>query len=249
LDPDLSRQLKRIEQNIRHFSYKLASQEEYEALTSKVVAWRMTTLEGLAEVLRSPESAQHKADFTRQQTSNLTACLYQHLSDPPPPGVDGSASMIVELAVAIATNMPMESRDVAITYPLPEQPIQPNIMEVEKTGLPALETRAEGDDAADDKESSKDGKKPRTGMLPPYWSRSHPTSDRRAKLIFPLLRRTSCTTTQGPGPGTVCRFRGGRGQRATGVDQGARLDSGLTRLDPCSTLKCMAGNWAAEECK
>jgi hypothetical protein len=175
LHPDLSRQLKRIEQNIRQFSYKLSSQEEYDALTSKVVAWRMTTLEGLAEVLRSPESAQYKADFTRQQTSNLTACLYQHLSDPPPPGVDGSASMIVELAVAIATNMPMESRDVAITYPLPEQPIQPNIMEVEKTGLPALETRPEGDDGVDEKEASKDGKKSRSGVLPPFWRHRPPS--------------------------------------------------------------------------
>ncbi|KAH8909777.1 hypothetical protein BR93DRAFT_935485 [Coniochaeta sp. PMI_546] len=165
LDPDLSKQLKQIEQNIRQYSYKLNSQEEYDALTSKVVTWRMTTLEGLAEVLRGPESAGHKADFTRRATSNLTACLYQHLSDPPPAGVDGSASMIVELAVAIATNMPMESRDVAITYPLPEDPVQPNLMEVEKTGLPPLETRADGDDGADEKDS-KDGKKSRSGAPP-----------------------------------------------------------------------------------
>ncbi|OIW33676.1 hypothetical protein CONLIGDRAFT_677440 [Coniochaeta ligniaria NRRL 30616] len=165
LDPDLSKQLKQIEQNIRQYSYKLTSQEEYDALTSKVVAWRMTTLEGLAEVIRSPESASHKSDFTRRATSNLTACLYQHLSDPPPTGVDGSASMIVELAVAIATNMPMESRDVAITYPLPEEPVQPNIMEVEKTGLPQLETRPDGEDGVDEKDS-KDGKKSRSGAPP-----------------------------------------------------------------------------------
>lgn len=165
LDPDLSKQLKQIEQNIRNFTYTLNSQEEYDALTSKVVAWRMTTLEGLSEVLRDPASANHKADFTRQATSNLTAWLYQHLSDPPPAGVDGSASMIVELAVAIASNMPMESRDVAITYPLPEQPVQPDIMEVEKTGLPQIETRAEGEDGGD--EDSKDGKKLRSGMPSP----------------------------------------------------------------------------------
>lgn len=165
LDPDLSRQLKQIEQNIRHFSYKLSSAEEYEALTSKVVAWRMTTLEGLADVLKSPESADHKADFTRRATSNLTACLYQHLADPPPLGVDGSASMIVELVVAIAAHMPMESRDVAITYPLPESPIRPDIMEVEKTGLPALE--GVGEDGEAEKES-KDGKKVRSGKLDPF---------------------------------------------------------------------------------
>lgn len=163
LDPDLSEQLKQMEQNIRQSSYKLNSQEEYDALTSKVVAWRMTTLEGLSEVLRDPASASYKADFTHRAISNLTAFLYQHLSDPPPPGVDGSASMIVELAVAIATNLPMESRDVAIMYPLPEQPVQPDYMDVEKMGLPSIETRAEDDDAADEKDS-KDGKKLRSGM-------------------------------------------------------------------------------------
>lgn len=168
LDPQLSQQLKQIEQNIRHNSYKLSSQEEFEALTNKVVAWRMTTLEGLAQVLHGSESEAHKADFARKATSNLTAFLYQHLGEPAPPGVDGSAGMIVELAVAIAANMPLESRDVAITYPLPEQQINPNIMEIEKAGLPALESRP-SDEGQDEKDSglSKDkkGDKGRSGML------------------------------------------------------------------------------------
>lgn len=188
LDPELSKQLKQIEQNIRHNSYKLSSQEEFEALTNKVVSWRMTTLEGLAQVLNSPESEAHKADFIRRATSNLTACLYQHLTDPAPQGVDGSAGMIVELAVAIATNMPLESRDVAITYPLPEHQINPNIMEVEKTGLPALESRP-SDEGLDDKEAgSKDGKKgdkARSGMLntllEAVGGNSHSTSARSRK--------------------------------------------------------------------
>jgi uncharacterized membrane protein YgcG len=141
LEPELSRQLKVIEHNIRHFSYTMSSQEEYDALTSKVVSWRMATLEGLQDVLRSNDSVNHRNDFTRRATSNLTACLFQHLNDPPPAGVDGSASMIVELAVGIASNLPLESRDVAIIYPLPESPIQPELMEVEKAGLPALENR------------------------------------------------------------------------------------------------------------
>lgn len=181
LDPELSRQLKVIELNIRHFSYTMNSQEEFDALTSKVVSWRMATLEGLQDVLRSPESANHRNDFIRRATSNLTACLFQHLADPPPAGVDGSASMIVELAVGIATNLPLESRDVAIIYPLPEAPIQPELMDVEKTGLPALESRASdaSEEGAGDegggaggggKEAPKDGGKDRrsdkrTGML------------------------------------------------------------------------------------
>jgi hypothetical protein len=184
LDPELSRQLKGIELNIRHFSYTMNSQEEFDALTSKVVSWRMATLEGLKDVLSSPESVEHRNDFTRRATTNLTASLFQHLADPPPAGVDGSASMIVELAVGIASNMPLESRDVAIVYPLPEQPIQLELMDVEKTGLPALEARpsdASEEGAADDgsgaaagaggKEgANKDGAKDRrgdkrTGML------------------------------------------------------------------------------------
>lgn len=184
LDAELSRQLKIIEHNIRAFSYTMSSQEEFDALTNKVVAWRMTTLDGLQDVLRSGEAVENRNDFTRRATSNLTACLFQHLADPPPAGVDGSASMIVELAVGIACNMPLESRDVAIVYPLPEQPIQPDLMEVEKTGLPPLEPRtpdaseeaAVADDvaggAAKDAAGAKDGgakdrraDKLRTGML------------------------------------------------------------------------------------
>jgi len=174
LNFELSRQLKAIEQNIRHFSYKLTSQEEIDALTSKVVSWRMATLEGLQDVLRSGESATWKADFTQAATNSLTNCLFQHLSDPPPPGVDGSAGMIVELAVGIAANLPLESRDVAIVYPLPEQHIDPHIMEVEKAGLPVLEARPSdaGDDGTGEESGGKDGAKDakrgdkgRTGML------------------------------------------------------------------------------------
>ena len=151
LEPELSEQLKQIECNIRHFSYTLNSQEEFDALTAKVVNWRMATLEGLTDALRGPECAEHQAEFTRQATANMTNSLLQHLADPPPPGVDGSASMIVELAVAIATNLPMESRDVVITYPLPELPIRPEIMDVEKAGLPSLESRSS--DASEDASS------------------------------------------------------------------------------------------------
>lgn len=153
LDPGLSKQLKQVEHNIRRFSYTMTSQEEFDALTAKVVSWRMTTLEGLQDVLSSPESEAHRQEFIRSVTANLTACLFKHLADPPPPGVDGSASMIVELAVGIAANLPLESRDVAILYPLPQDPIQPDIMEVEKTPLPAIETRpADSDGDADSRE-------------------------------------------------------------------------------------------------
>jgi len=114
--------------------------------------------------------------FTSKATSDLTTHLYQHLTSPPPAGVEGSTSMIAELAVAIASNLPLESRDVAIMYPLPGETVQPHLMEVEKTGLPALENQksevdAGGDDDDDEPDKDKDkngrvrGDKAKAGML------------------------------------------------------------------------------------
>ncbi|EON98082.1 hypothetical protein UCRPA7_6440 [Phaeoacremonium minimum UCRPA7] len=119
LDPELSRQLKEIEHNIRRYSYTMNSQEEFDALTSKVISWRMAT-------------------------------------------------MIVELAVGIAANLSLESRDVAVTYPHPLDTVQPSIMDVEKTALPPIETRGDAD-VDDDEDSGKDEKggkdrKSRAGM-------------------------------------------------------------------------------------
>ncbi|KAI0887098.1 uncharacterized protein GGS22DRAFT_185931 [Annulohypoxylon maeteangense] len=167
LDMHLSSHLKQIEQNIRRFSYTLNSQEEYEALTAKVVNWRMATLEGLQHMLQAPESAEYRTDFTKMATSNLTATLFQYLTDPPPAGVDGSASTIVELAVGIAANLPLESRDVAITYPLPGDPIHPDTMEQEKTTLPPLPEPIEDADEGNDKDGdkAKREKSSKSGML------------------------------------------------------------------------------------
>lgn len=178
LEPALSRQLKEIEQNIRRNCYTLNSQEEFDALTSKIVGWRMTTLDGLQNILNSEESANNRQDFTRNATDGLVKYLFDHLTDPPPAGVDGSVSMIVELAVGIAANLPLESRDVAVIYPLPQDNIQPTVMEVEKAPLPAIDTRPpDGDGDAESKgedngkdsggeksSSSKERNKSRTGM-------------------------------------------------------------------------------------
>jgi hypothetical protein len=88
--------------------------------------------------------------------------------------------MIVELAVSIAANLPLESRDISIVYPMPGDMLQPMIMKVE-TGIPALEnpgvdTSSDADAAStgsgdkDEKEEkSSDGKlrkeKTKSGML------------------------------------------------------------------------------------
>jgi hypothetical protein len=171
LNSHLSRELKDIEMNIRRYAYTMSSQEEFDALTAKVVSWRMASLEGLQPVLGSPESANNRSEFTKAAVRNLSEHIHGCLTDPPPPGVEGSASMIVELAVGIASNLPLESRDVVITYPLPGDTLKPHEMEVEKTPLPALEMGADGDgeDSSDskDKGGSKDRPrdKTRSGML------------------------------------------------------------------------------------
>ena len=198
LDFELSLQLKMIEHNIRRFSYTLNSQEEYDALTAKVVNWRMATLEGLQHVLNSPKSNDYRTGFTKMVANNLTAAIFQYLNDPPPPGVDGSASMIIELVVGIIANLPMESRDVAITYPLPGEPIRSEIMEPEKTALPPLPDA--GDDAEDggkdggDKASKRD--KTKSGMLTMLGGTApHPATSRKGSLASVLTDTTTTSAT------------------------------------------------------
>ncbi|KND92613.1 hypothetical protein TOPH_02506 [Tolypocladium ophioglossoides CBS 100239] len=163
LDPQLSSQLKEVELSIRGNAYTMHSQEEFDALTTKVVNWRMATLDGLQRGLNSSATGDNRSMLTSKATTNLTAYLYQYLCNPPPPGVEGSTSMIAELAVAIASNLPLESRDVALMYPLPGDVVQPHQMEVEKMGLPTLDSQKsemEADDDEDeaDKDKEKNGK-------------------------------------------------------------------------------------------
>lgn len=167
LEPTLSHNLKEIELSIRNNAYTMSSQEEFDALTSKVVSWRMTTLEGLNRHLNSNATADNRTLFTDKATSNLTACLFQFLNNPPPHGVEGSTSMIIELAVGIAANLPLESRDVAISYPLPGDIVQPHLMEVEKTPLPPLDHGKEEGDGDAEEEGDKDKRtdKPKTALL------------------------------------------------------------------------------------
>ncbi|KAI6779555.1 uncharacterized protein J7T54_002823 [Emericellopsis cladophorae] len=150
LDPMLSAQLKQIEQSIRGNAYTMHSQEEFAALTNKVVQWRMTTLDGLQKVLGSSAADENRQALIAKASAGLTAYLCQHLNQPAPPGVDGSTSMIVELAVGIAANTPLESRDVAITYPLPRDIVRPEIMEIGELELPALEKDGDSESSMED---------------------------------------------------------------------------------------------------
>jgi hypothetical protein len=153
LEMGLSQELKRIEQAIR-YSAHASSQEEAEALTSKVIQWKMATVEGLGYVLHSPDSLEAKHIFTQKCVTNLTAHLIQHLNESATRGIEGNATSIVELAVGLAGHLPLESRDISITYPNPGDPVLSNF-KVEQP-LPPLENpglSSEGGPASMDNES------------------------------------------------------------------------------------------------
>ena len=169
LEGELSTNLKIIEQNIRRFSPALNNQEESDALTAKVLQWRLATIDGLKDILSSPESEACRNQFTRVATTNLTASLINYLQEPIPAGIEEFAHTIVELAVSIACNLPLESRDISIVYPLPGDLLQPFIMKTETgSGVPLLEnpgaeTSSEVDESSagsvDRDEASKEGDK------------------------------------------------------------------------------------------
>ncbi|KAJ2968336.1 hypothetical protein NUW58_g10243 [Xylaria curta] len=209
LDVDLSCHLKQIEQNIRRHSYTMNSQEEFDALTAKVVNWRMATLEGLQHALNSADSGDHRADFIKMTTTNLTAMLYRYLNDPPPAGVEGSASMIVELAVGIAANLPLESRDVALTYPMPGDVIQPDIMEPEKTPLPPLPDMVDDmEENAKDADKAAKREKTKSGMLTMLGGVPHPASSRKGSTASILTDTAPPAAASTPKDAPRVRFAG-----------------------------------------
>ncbi|KAL8943229.1 MAG: hypothetical protein Q9216_001217 [Gyalolechia sp. 2 TL-2023] len=143
LDPGLSTQLKIIEKNLRRFAAPTPSDEEKEALMAKIGNWRLSTLEGLNEVLSSTSATENRNSLTTMLVEKMVAALTMNLKDPAPPGLEGGVSMIVELAVGIACNLPLESRDVFVEYVYPNSRIDENIMKIE-TGLPPLTNPGEG---------------------------------------------------------------------------------------------------------
>ncbi|KAK4556792.1 hypothetical protein LTR86_006363 [Recurvomyces mirabilis] len=139
LDIALSAQLKAVQLNIRRFAPPAQTVEEDEFLTSKVVNWRLATLEGLQDALRSQQCAANRAKFTDMLKDQLIGAISLHLQDPPPSDLEGGVHMIIELVVSIAIHLPVESRDVAIEYFKPGYSILQDQMKLE-TGIPALAT-------------------------------------------------------------------------------------------------------------
>ena len=143
LEPGFSAQLKVIEKNLRRFAAPTPSEEEKDSLLARISNWRLATLDGLQEVLLSSQAGENRASLTESLVDKLTASLSMMLKEPSPPGLEGGVSMIVELAVGIAANLPLESRDVFVKYVTPGVLVQEDWMKVE-VGLPSLTSPGEG---------------------------------------------------------------------------------------------------------
>lgn len=162
LDPGLSQTLKGIEHNIRSTASQPTSNDESDVLTAKVVQWRLTTIEGLMPMLNSAQASENREAFTKKAAMNLTDSLARYLRQPTPPGLESSAGMIVELAVGIAANLPLESRDISVTYPLPGMIVVERSMAVVEGSLPVLEHPGHNDEESE-KGDGGDGLKSRKG--------------------------------------------------------------------------------------
>lgn len=57
LDIGLSTELKTVQTNVRKFNPTHQSMEEEEALTAKVISWRLTTMDGLQQTLAGPKAS------------------------------------------------------------------------------------------------------------------------------------------------------------------------------------------------
>jgi hypothetical protein len=137
LEMSLSMQLKSMQNNIRRNAPAFQSSEEEEALAAKLSSWRMASLEGLQDQLRSPAAQQHREALVQELNDKLIAHISAYLVDPPPPDLAGGVFMIVELAVNIAIHVPVESREVGIEYYPPMYVVMPDVMKLEQ-GVPSL---------------------------------------------------------------------------------------------------------------
>ncbi|MCJ1476187.1 hypothetical protein MMC13_004852 [Lambiella insularis] len=143
LEPNLSCQLKIIEKNLRRFAPPTPTEEEREALLAKISNWRLATVDGLADMLGSPEAGEYRAHLTELLVKMLVQDLMDNLKEPAPLGLEAGVIGIVELAVGIAANVPLESRDVFINYVMPGTLVHDAYMTREGV-LPALTNPGDG---------------------------------------------------------------------------------------------------------
>jgi hypothetical protein len=138
LEPGLSSQLKVIEKNIRRAGQvQVTSEEQRDDQIVKLTSWRLTTLEGLADSMATEQGNEYKQQLTTNLMEKLIASLQMNLNEPPPPGLESGVGMIIELAIGLASSLPMESRDVCVEYYMPGSIINETYMKVD-SGIPPL---------------------------------------------------------------------------------------------------------------
>ena len=139
LDPGLSSQLKTVHRNLRRAAPVSQSSEEDDVLNSKIVSWRLATLDGLQDELRSSQGNICRRSLIDQLHEKLLDAIKLCLSEPAPLDLDGGVNMIIDLAInSICIHLPCESREVQIEYFRPGLPLHQELMKVESGGIPAL---------------------------------------------------------------------------------------------------------------
>ena len=139
IDKGVSMHLKHIEKNLRKQgqSGAVMTDEQKDDLLTKIMTWRLTTIEGLQDHLNSRFSTQHEEMLTQQLTMDLTNSLKANLKEGAHAGLQENVFTIIQQAVSITRNIPMESRDVCIEYFMPGAQINETYMKVE-TGMTPL---------------------------------------------------------------------------------------------------------------
>ncbi|KAK6524745.1 hypothetical protein TWF281_011645 [Arthrobotrys megalospora] len=149
LEPNVSWNLKAIENGIRRNSPQPQSIEEDDNLSAKVCTWRMSTVDGVRPMIDGPLGKENVEKLKVALEEKLMASLAMHLNEPLPPGLAGGVNTIIDISVGLLENLPLESRDVRVWYPLPGEKFDAVFMRGE-TGLqplitPLPPTGAEGD--------------------------------------------------------------------------------------------------------
>ncbi|KAK5309668.1 hypothetical protein LTR70_010093, partial [Exophiala xenobiotica] len=136
IDPLLSSQLKQMERTLRR-TPSILTEEQRDDLLTKVTTWRLTTCEGLHDVLNSRQAEAYTENLSRILADQLCEYLRTLLVDPPPPNLEGYLLPLVSQTLSISSNLPLESRDICIEYYHPGTPINEIFMKPE-TGMTPL---------------------------------------------------------------------------------------------------------------
>lgn len=229
LDANLSTQLKLIENNIRNTFPQPQSIEEDDALSTKVCNWRITTLDALQSKINGNSAIEYRSRLSEHLVKTLVEKLQQHLHEPAPVGLLGGVQMIVDIAVGLAANLPLESRDVKVWYPLPGAVFDPKFMKGEALLPPLLnpgqpKSSGEGDEKDDGAQGIDGGDSP----VPPLPAKDDPKNMPSAKAgIAGLPPQAQQIPKEPPGKKSIGGF--GRMKKAL---QGAAGNTSQTPTSP-----------------